>query len=111
MPDIVSNPVTVASLNKHNWNKISIRIRALVLWVGYLAFTQEIKGSTPTGSTCSNNFFQYNRPGYPHPVCSELGKSDIRVAVGDYSVTERQWWHPPYQTGKNVHVHTKHDTD
>ena len=27
---------------------------------------------------------------------------------GDCSVTERQQWRPPYQTGKTVHVHTKH---
>ena len=46
-----------------------------------------------------------NRPGYPHPVSSEL---EIRVAVGDCSVTERRRWRPPYQTGKTVHVHAKH---
>ena len=49
-----------------------------------------------------------NRPGYPHPVSSELENSGIRVAVGDCSVTERRLWGPPYQTGKTVHVHAKH---
>ena len=56
----------------------------------------------------SERFFQSNRPGYPHPVSSELENSGIRVAVGDCSVTERQRWCPPYQTGKTVHVHAKH---
>ena len=58
----------------------------------------------------SKRIFRSNRPGYPHPVCSELENSGIRVAVGDCSVTER----PPYQTGKTVHVHAntlKHDKD
>ena len=49
-----------------------------------------------------------NRPGYPHPVSSELENSGIRVAVVDCSVTERRRWRPPYQTGKTVHVHAKH---
>ena len=49
--------------------------------------------------------FRSDRPGYPHPVCSELENSGIRVAVGDCSVTERRRWHPPYQTDKTVHVH------
>ena len=56
----------------------------------------------------SERFFQSNRPGYPHPVSSELENSGIRVAVGDCSVTERRRWHLPYQTGKTVHVHAKH---
>ena len=68
----------------------------------------EVEGSTPTGGTCPNDFFRSNRPGYPHPVSSELEYSGIRVAVGDYSVTERRRWLPPYQTGKTVHVHAKH---
>ena len=38
-------------------------------------------------------------------MCSELENSDIRVAVGDYSVTERRRWRPPYQAGKTVDVH------
>ena len=56
----------------------------------------------------SEGFFRSNRPGYPHPVSSELENSGIRVAVGDCSVTERPRWRPPYQTGKTVHVHAKH---
>ena len=56
----------------------------------------------------SERFFLSNRPGYPHPVSSELKNSGVRVAVGDCSVTEHQWWRPPYQTGKTVHVHAKH---
>ena len=56
----------------------------------------------------SKQFFRSNRPGYPHPVSSELENSGIGVAVGDCSVTERRQWRPPYQTGKTVHVHAKH---
>ena len=56
----------------------------------------------------SERFFRSNRPGYPHPVSSKLENSGIRVAVGDCSVTERRRWHPPYQTGKIVHMHAKH---
>ena len=56
----------------------------------------------------SEQFFRSNRPGYPHPVSSELENSGIRVAVGDCSVTERRRPRPPYQTGKTVHVHAKH---
>ena len=56
----------------------------------------------------SERFFRSNRPGYSHPVSSELEISGIRVAVGDCSVTERRRWRPPYQTGKTVHVHAKH---
>ena len=56
----------------------------------------------------SERFFRSNRPGYPHPVSSELENSGIRVAVGDCSVTERRRWRPPYQTGNTVHVHPKH---
>ena len=56
----------------------------------------------------SERFFRSNRPGYPHPVSSELENSGIRVAVGDCSVTERRRWRPSYQTGKTVHVHAKH---
>ena len=58
----------------------------------------------------SERFFRSNRPGYLHPVSSELENSGIRVAVGDCSVTEHRWWRPPYQTGKTVHVHAKHYT-
>ena len=56
----------------------------------------------------SERFFRSNRPGYPHPVSSELENSGIRVAVGECSVTERRRWRSPYQTGKTVHVHAKH---
>ena len=56
----------------------------------------------------SERFLRSSRPGYPHPVSSELENSGIRVAVGDCSVTERRRWRPPYQTGKTVHVHAKH---
>ena len=50
----------------------------------------------------SERFFRSNRPGYPHPVSSELENSG-RVAVGDCSVTERRRWRPPYQTGRHFH--------
>ena len=53
-------------------------------------------------------FFRSNRPGYLHPVSSELENSGIRVAVSDCSVTKRRRWSPPYQTPKTVHVHAKH---
>ena len=53
----------------------------------------------------SERFFLSNRPGYPHPLSSELEISGIRVAVDDCSVTERLRWHLPYQTDKTVHVH------
>ena len=56
----------------------------------------------------SERFFRSNRPGYWHPVSSELENSGIRVAVSDCSVTERRRWRPPYQTGKAVHVHAEH---
>ena len=56
----------------------------------------------------SERFFRSNRPGYPHPVSSELENSGMRVAVGDCRVTELRRWRPPYQTGKTVHVHAKH---
>ena len=60
----------------------------------------------------SERFFRSNRPGYPHPVSSELENSGIRVAVGDCSVTERRRWRPPYQTGKTVHAkHYKNNED
>ena len=56
-------------------------------------------------------FFRSNRPGYPHPVTSGLEKSGIRVAVSDCSVTERRRWRPPYQFGKTVHEHAKHNAN
>ena len=56
----------------------------------------------------SERFFRSKRPGYPHPVSSELENSGIRVAVSDCSVTEHRRWRPPYQTSKTLHVHAKH---
>ena len=56
----------------------------------------------------SEQFFRSNRPGYLHPVSSELENNGIRVVVGDCSVAERRRWRPPYQMGKTVHVHAKH---
>ena len=45
-------------------------------------------------------FFRSNRPGYLHPVSSELENNGIRVAVSDCSVTERRRWHPPIKPAK-----------
>ena len=59
----------------------------------------------------SERIFRSNRPGYPHPVCSELENSGIRVAVGDCSVTERRRWRPPYRTGKTVQTTNMTRTD
>ena len=59
----------------------------------------------------SERFFRTNRPGYQHPVSSDLENSGIRVAVGDCSVTELWRRRPPYQTSKTVHVHAKHNED
>ena len=56
----------------------------------------------------SERFFRSNRPGYPHPVSSELENSGFRVAVGDCSVTERRRWRPIYQTAKTVQEQAKH---
>ena len=75
--------------------------RVLVLHAGSRGF-DSLRGYM------SEPFFRSNRPGYPHPVSSELENSGIRVAVGDSSVTERWQWRPPYQTGKTVHMHAKH---
>ena len=44
-------------------------------------------------------------------MSSELKISDIRMAVGDCSVTEHRRWRPPYQIGKTAHVHAKHYKD
>ena len=73
-----------------------------------LAFHAGSRGFDSHRGHMSERFFRSNRPGYPHPVSSELENSGIRVAVGDCSVTERRRWHPPYQTGKTVHEHAKH---
>ena len=59
------------------------------------------------GLTHTERFYRFKRPGYPHPVCSELENNGIRVAVGDCSFTEHRRWRPPYQTSKTVHMHAK----
>ena len=56
-------------------------------------------------------FFRSNRPGSLHPVSSELENSGIRVVVSDCGVTECRRWRLPYQTGKTVHVHAKHNEE
>ena len=73
-----------------------------------LAFHAGSRGFDSHRGHMSERFFRSDRPGYPHPVSSELENSGIRVAVGDCSVTERRRWRPPYQSGKTVHVHAKH---
>ena len=73
-----------------------------------LALHAGSRGFDSHGGHRSEQFFRSNRPGYPHPVSSELENSRIRVAVGDCSVTERRRWRPPYQTDKTVLVHAKH---
>ena len=55
----------------------------------------------------SERFFRSNRPGYPHPVSSELENSGIRLAVGDCSVTERRGGVRLIKPTK-LHVHAKH---
>ena len=55
----------------------------------------------------SERFFGSNRPGYPHPVCSELENSGFTVAVGDCYVTERWRWRPPHRISLIVLVHAK----
>ena len=54
-----------------------------------LALHAESRGFDSRRGHVSERFFRSNRPGYPHPVSSELENSGIRVAVGDFSVTER----------------------
>ena len=73
-----------------------------------LAFYAGSRGFDSHRGHMSEQFFRSNRPGYLHPVSSELKNSGIRVAVGDCSVTERERWCPPYQTSKTVHVQAKH---
>ena len=83
-----------------------------VLWPGLVDRVLALHTGSPGFDShrghMSLRFFRFNRPGYPHPVSSELENGGIRVVVGDFSITERQQWLPPYQTGKTVHVHTKH---
>ena len=73
-----------------------------------LALHARSRGFDSHGGHMSERFFRSSRPGYPHPVSSELENSGIKVVVGDCSVTERRRWRPPYQTGKTVHVHAKY---
>ena len=56
------------------------------------AFHAESRGLDTHRWHMSERFFRSNRPGYLHPVCSELENSGtcIRVAVGDCGVTERR---------------------
>ena len=42
---------------------------------------QEVKGSTPTGGTCLNNFSDLVRLQYPYTVCPELDNSGSKVVV------------------------------
>ena len=77
--------------------------RVLALQAGSRGF-DSYRGHMP------ERFFRSNRPGYPHPVSSELEKNCIRVAIGDCSVTERRRWRPPNQADKTVHVHAKRYT-
>ena len=72
-----------------------------------LASHAGIRGFDSNRWHMSERFFRSSRPGYPHPVSSELENSGIRVAFGDCSITERRRWRPPYQASKIVHVHTK----
>ena len=74
--------------------------RVLALHAGSLGFDSH-------WGHMSEQFFRSNRPGYLHPVSSELENSGIRVAVGDCSVTECRRWRLPYQTSITVHVHAK----
>ena len=53
----------------------------------------------------SERFFRSSRPGYPHPVCSELGNIGFRWMVSNLSVTERRRWHQPYQTDKTIQLY------
>ena len=64
-----------------------------------------VRGFDSHRRNMSERVFRLTRPGYPHPVCSELENHGIRVAVGDCSVTERRRWRTPYQTCKTVHDH------
>ena len=58
----------------------------------------------------SEQFFRSNIPGYPHPLCSELENSGIRVAVCDSSVIERRRWRPP-SNRQNCTCARKHTTN
>ena len=56
-----------------------------------LALHTGSRGFDSHGGHMSERFFRSNRPGYPHPVSSELENSGITVAVGNCSVTESRW--------------------
>ena len=64
-------------------------------------------GSRGFDSHRSERFFRSKRPGYPHPVSSELENSGIRLAVGDCSITERRVA-SVLSNRQTVHVHAKH---
>ena len=86
-------------------SSLNLRSGAPGLVVMVFAVHAGSRGSDSHRRHMSERFFRPNRPGYPHPVCSELEKSGIRVAVGDCSVTECRRWRPLYQIDKTVHVH------
>lgn len=73
------------------------------------AWLAGVEASIPM-PTHGRTFFWLSKQGYPHPGCLELGKSRIRVMVGDCSDTERRPWRPPYQIGKTLYVPAKHTT-
>ena len=45
---------------------------------------QEVKGSSPTGGTCMNNFSDPIDHDICTKACSELENSSINVAVGEH---------------------------
>ena len=61
-----------------------------------LAVLEGSRGFVSYRRVMSELFFRPDRPGYPHPVFSELEKM-----VSDWRSMERRQWRPPYQTGKN----------
>ena len=79
-----------------------------ITWSGEPGLVDRVLALHAGSRGFDSHFFRSSRPGYLHPVSSELESSGIRVAVGDCSVTERRWWRPPYQTCKTMHVHAKH---
>ena len=68
-------------------------------------FTQEIVGSNPTGNTCPNDFSD--------PIDQAI-RTQCALSWKIHEVVS-EWWsviavsqRPLYQTGRTVHVHTKH---
>ena len=59
----------------------------------------------------SERFFRSNRPGYPHPVSSELENSGIRVAVSDCSITECRRWKGQHGSRNITNLWFADDTD